>query len=337
MIVLRRIGLVLGIVVLHIGLGLFVLAVVFAQLFSSPEPVKQSLTDANVYTTVQQFIIDRSANEAKSTDTGIDTSDPRFVAIAKNALSVEAIQAEAESVIDAMHAWLAGQTQQPTFSVDLSSSRQRMADGVADYAQEKLENLPHCTSLSQIQIDIDPFSATCVPPQLDPSQYRDEYANSLLTSDEFIPETTFTGNDLAQNTDVFRDSTAPDIFQRLGQGIWISIMVTIVGVATIVLLAKTKVVGSLRVSKQVLSNGVITLVSAVSLWVIINDVLNPIGTNELQSAVLDAGMLLGGQMATVMAIVGLVYVTIGGIVWALLRNKLTEKLVDISISNPNTK
>ena len=74
-----------------------------------------------------------------------------------------------------------------------------------------------------------------------------------------------------------------------------------------------------------ISSGVITLVSAVGLWVIVNDVLNPIGTNELQSAVLDAVMLLGGQMATVMAMIGLVYVTISVGVWALLRNKLTEK------------
>ena len=325
MIVLRRIGLVLGIFVLHIGLGLLVLAVVFSQLFSSPEPVKQSLTDANVYTTAQQFIIDRSADEAESTGTGIDTGDPRFVAIAKNALSVEAIQAEAESVIDAMHAWLAGETAQPTFSVDLSSSRQRMADGVADYAQEKLENLPSCTSLSQIQTDIDPFSATCVPPSFDPSEYQDEYANSLLTSDEFIPETTFTSGDLTQNTDIFRDSTAPSVYQFLGQGIWISVMVAVVGIGIVVLLAKTKAIGGLHVSKQMISGGVVAIVSALGLWVVVNDVLNPIGTDELQSAVLDAVMLLGGQMAMVMAMIGLVYVTISVGVWALLRNKLTEK------------
>jgi hypothetical protein len=202
-----------------------------------------------------------------------------------------------------------------------------MADGVADYAQEKLENLPSCTSLSQIQTDIDPFSATCVPPSFDPSEYQDEYANSLLTSDEFIPETTFTSGDLTQNTDIFRDSTAPSVYQFLGQGIWISVMVAVVGIGIVVLLAKTKAIGGLHVSKQMISGGVVAIVSALGLWVVVNDVLNPIGTDELQSAVLDAVMLLGGQMATVMAMIGLVYVTIGVIVWALLRNKATAELV----------
>ena len=98
MIALRRIGLVLGILVLHIGLGLFVLAAVFTQLFSSPEPVKQSLTDVNAYTATQRLIVERSAQEAESTGTGVGTNDPRFVEIAKNALSAQAIQAEASQL-----------------------------------------------------------------------------------------------------------------------------------------------------------------------------------------------------------------------------------------------
>ena len=196
-----------------------------------------------------------------------------------------------------------------------------MADGVADYAQETLEELPDCTSPSQIQTNIDPFTATCVPPGFDPSAYRDEYAISLLASDEFIPETTFTSADLTEDTDAFRDSTAPNTFQLLGQVIWISITAIVVSVTLIVLLAKTKVSGSLRVSRQVISSGVITLVSAVGLWLIVNEALNPIGTNELQSAVLDAGMLLGGRVAIVMTVVGAVYVATGVIVWVLLRKR----------------
>lgn len=292
----------LSTLLLHIALPLLVLASVFTLVFATAHPIKQSLEDAQVYAAFTETISQELSSQAGTDDT-LAMPQEELSGAVEHAITAELLQEQVEQAIDATYDWLNGITPQPEFTIDLRESRERFATSISSYAADRLESLPTCSSLDQLQNEIDPLTAECVPPGFDPQAEVETYTQELLNSDQFIPEAQFSSTEIFENIDEETRSDVPATFQQLKQAVWTATAVSVVLALAIFLLAPTRRIGLRRVGLNLTIAGFWLGIFVALSWVF-RDVLFSIGSDAapVQVAVIDAVGLLIDQALTSVAI-----------------------------------
>lgn len=292
----------LSTLLLHVTLPLVVLASVFTLLFATAQPIKQSLADAQVYTAFAETINQELSRQTETGDT-LAVPQEELTDLVEQAIATEDLQEQVEQAIDATYDWLNGVTSQPEFTIDFSDSREQFAASISSYAAERLDSLPTCSSLDQLQNEIDPLTAECVPPGFSPQDEVETYTQELLDSDQFIPEAQFSSTDIFENLDEEARSNVPATFQQLKQAVWIVATVSGVLALAIFLLAPTKRIGLRRVGLNLAIVGLWLGLFAALSW-IFQDTLFSIGSGaaSLQIAVIDAVGILFDQALTIVAV-----------------------------------
>ncbi len=165
--------------------------------FGSPEPVKTALKDSGIYQSVvgdalKQTQKDQADDSAQKKE-DIPLNNPDVQNIIKNAASPELLQAQAENALDSVYAWLSGDTDKLKFTVELGETKQRLADGLGQYVEQRLAALPACKAGASR--DVDPFTAKCLPRGVSPAKVAAQAKNEVLSGD-FFKEDSVTAKDL---------------------------------------------------------------------------------------------------------------------------------------------
>jgi DNA-binding protein Fis len=220
--------------------------------FRHPDKVKVWLKQSNIYGHFVANTITQGQKSAGDQQTGtVSLSDSAVQQAAQNAFSSQMIEQNVDKFLDANYNWLAGKTDKPVFTIDLSQAKQTFADQVAQYTQTRLAALPVCTptQLTQIQASsqaIDPLSISCRPSYLTPEasaaqvkqqieQSSDFLSNPEVNADNFAAAQGKTGEPYYKKL-----SSAPTLYKLDGFLPWLSALLAALAAFGVIMLAATK-------------------------------------------------------------------------------------------------
>ncbi len=197
--ILRR----MAVAVLASILALSLLGLVWSHAANSTirdkDTVKNWLEQSGLYENLVNSILDESLKSASNSQ-NIPLNDPRVRQIANETFGPEFVQENVEIVLDSVFGWLNGETAKPEFKIDLNDAKLKLASELETYATELASSLPPCSPEETRQLatsgGVDVFSATCLPIGVSPAQVGAELKQEVLSSDQFLSDTSFDSNDL---------------------------------------------------------------------------------------------------------------------------------------------
>lgn len=204
----RRLAVWVATSLLFTSLIAFVYSWVFLHTFADRTVVKSWVEDSGTYSALVSEVVSVSSSQAANEGTTVNAEI--LDAAANSAFTPLLLQESTEGFFDGTYDWLEGKTETLQFSVDLTAAKQTFADSLTQSADQILTSLPVCPD-GEVVENLDPFSATCVPEGFDFSQSADEFTDSIVSSDEFLPEPIVT----EQNTLIDNDGQKQTIDQRL--------------------------------------------------------------------------------------------------------------------------
>lgn len=241
-------------------LGLSLLAAVLV--LGNPETIKQSLVQANAYERYAQAIIDSGKSQLKSDPNAIPLDNPRIEAIIKKSLEEKFLQNISERGIDAVYNWLEGETPTIEFKVDVSKNRQLLADGVANYAVERLGSLPPCDT---VPAETNVFRITCLPLNTNTAQIKQQVRQAILKDTSIFSTSTLTADNLpsAENGEKFLEAyrSGPKYFRLFVLAPWLLLGVAVVSALLMVFLNRTRRRGLHSVATSLIGTGIILAVA----------------------------------------------------------------------------
>lgn len=154
-----------------------------------PAKVEQWLEESNLYEHfVSNAVKQGQAAVGSTSDSNVTSlSDTAVQDAAKSAFSQKLVQQSINTVVESNYTWLRGQTDTPEFKIDLTDAKRNFAEEVGAFTTTHLASLPVCTNaqLTGLQ-NVDPLSATCRPPNVDPKITGQEVTQQILDSDELL-------------------------------------------------------------------------------------------------------------------------------------------------------
>jgi len=326
-----------GLTSLFLKLSLFNLAFASAlfMVFGTSDLIKRTLADSNLYESVVNNVIESS--QAASQEEGFPINQPEVRTAIHKAFPPETIQSYSESFIDGTYNWLDGKVESPDFRIDLTPAKQKLAEGVADYAQVRYTSLPACTvtQLRQLGTDIDPFNVPCQVPGVTAASARQDVINTIVNSDQFLDQPVITAESLpkdAQGKTVFDNLAAlPGIARILRLAPWIFGITSLLLAAGLFAFHDDKRSGVRQIGVITAGTGLFVLISTLLIAYIFaqankpGGVLNRSVPGSFQDSMLYITRTLSGELNRYVIIVSLVYIVLGGV--ALLYLHFTDKKV----------
>jgi hypothetical protein len=326
-----------GFASLLLKLSLFNLALAgaFLLVFGTPDVLKKSLADSKLYDTVVANVIDSS--KQASSEEGFPIQQPEVQDAIKSAFPSETIKSYSEQFIDSLYHWLYGAEQQPAFRIDLTPAKQKLAEGVGDYAMRRYTGLPVCTvaQLRSLGTDIDPFNVPCQVPGVSAAAARQDVIATISGSDQFLSDPVLTASNLpkdSQGKTVF-DNLAPlrQVAKITRALPWILGICSLLLALFLVLLHDKKREAVRSISATLAGTGLFVLVSTLLVAYVFAQVNKPGGVlnrsipGSFQESMLSISSSLSGALNRYLVIFSLVYIVVGGV--ALLYIHFTDKRI----------
>lgn len=235
------------------------------QVVGNSENVKRALDKSGIYQSVVAELLDRQQTDHPSSGTStnnIPTDQPEVRKIIGNAFPPKFLQAQSEQVIDAAYARINGKTPTLQFTIDLSTAKIQLADGIGQYASARLASLPACAPGQMPGSDIDPLRATCLPMGLDTAaaaaKVRDDILNGDFLKDPIISANSIKTDDGKTLSQQFEG--APSAYRRAKLDLYGSGVLMLALAAVIVFLSTTWRVGVRKLAVVLITLGTISTV-----------------------------------------------------------------------------
>jgi hypothetical protein len=340
---LRKAALTAAASLLTLSLFSFGLSWSLFQVFGSSGPVKQALTTSGIYDGAVSEVLKQHQEDQPSNagSNDIPVNDPAVQAIIKDAFPPSLLQAQSEKVIDATYGWLNGSQSALQFNVDLSGAKTNMANGIAQYAQTRLNSLPTCAPDQLPSGTVDAFSATCIPAGFDQSiavnAARDQVLNGDFLKNPQLTQNTQTSNgkSVAQQLNKSRNG-----YQHVRTGILLLGILAAALAAVVIALAATWRVGVRKVSIILITVGAVSAVlAAVSSFAghaVVHRISTMHGSNtSLQQQIATIAQTLLDDLKTHWLVYGLALVAIGIVALVVLRLTRPKNPIDIRPKKPS--
>lgn len=277
---MRRIGIWFSKGVLQLSLFGWVTMTALVLLIGSPVTIKKTLDGSGLYGQLPDIILDQSGSVTGNGQAPIDDATVRSVIT--STFTGPQLKSYSENFIDGMYTWLEGKNSEPSFSIDLSSARTSIAQGLADRAAARLSGLPPCTTLPTGTLD--PFTIECLPPGIDIPREKQRIMNEVLANKDFLPNSTITAATLPKNSEgktfVQQNAKAPDYFQLIKQSPWWFVILAVLSASGFLWLAHDKRRGIRTLGRMTLATGSFILVPT-----LLFGLLLPTASNNLQAHV----------------------------------------------------
>lgn len=252
--------------------GLLLLSAVFWTLnnsFASRDVVKDWLVQSGAYDNFIQEVV-RDTEQQVENDPEVSSIDKALLTkVASKAFTAEYLQTTFESAIDSSYDWLEGDTEDLELSIDLSSAKTTFAEALGREVTAKADSLPQCTLQNlPASTSIDIFSAVCIPPGLDIEAQSSEFTNSVLASEDFIPDPTINAEDIKIDQDGTEKpltevlDQAPTWYRVITNGVWVSVALSLLAITSIVFLSVSKRKGLLHIAKAFMVAGALLALMA---------------------------------------------------------------------------
>ncbi len=282
MYVLRQIGLFLSKSALSILLFMLVASISLTLVLGEKEKVKDIVADSGAYDTAIDSLIvqlDKTDSREPQKNEEFDLSSPELQAAVERALPPEVIRVNLEKVIDGVYAWLEGDTSDIQFTIDLTEPKQRFIEEINTLAQKELSGLPPCSEPSASPSDIDPFTATCLPPSVSAQAAADRFTSELENNSDFLPETIITAEDVNSNDDELQPRsseqlvTPPEVYGFATSAAVILGILTALTAAAVVLLSPERWQGLKAVGRILYVVAIMIFIGSVIAHFIVQNVL----------------------------------------------------------------
>lgn len=277
-----------------VGPIFFLMALTFA-FFSvvNPNTIKGALKDENVYTNVVPSVLKTTATTNVST-AQIPLKEPWVQTAAEKAFPPADLEQKTNTAIDSTFAWLNGTTDQPEFSIDLTSNKEAFSQEVGNYAQTRYEGLPAC-SRANIPSTTDPLTVTCRIPGMSSSSAANTLMQRVQNDKDFLPNTVITPNNASLNpvnktadTGIFDNLEGlRAIYQQKTLLMWVLPLLTVVLTAGGLFLAKDRVKGTRQLMRAFLITGVGLLILGFIVGTGLGKVIDTLAIDAVTSNVIE--------------------------------------------------
>lgn len=274
--IVRRFALYAAGTILGVSLLGAAWAVVAAATLGHASTLKHWFERSGAYDNIVSIIIENAQEATKNGKNGeIPLNDPAIRKIAESSFSPQLLRSNTENAIDGMYAWLEGKSATPEFTLRFGEAKQRLAEGLGDYATQRMSGLPVCTD-AQVKSfaekgDFDVFTATCRLKGQDPAQIGRDLRDQLLNDTSFLSKADISSSDLKVEKNgvsvPFYEqlSSAPKGFQLTTTSPWVFFSIALLSAAAILFIAPSKKLGMRRIGRILLGSGVGILVVTVIL------------------------------------------------------------------------
>lgn len=207
--------------------------------------VKDWLDSSGIY----DDIIDQAADEARKSVNATNGSDIDGNMLARaidKTFTPAFLQDKTEQILDGTYDWLEGTSPALDFTIDLSRQKTDLAANLTDEIRIRLNALPACTNLSELE-SFDPFTSNCKPPELDArlQEFEDDFVNSR----EFLPNPVIHASDLKVGDGDNKQSLdeafgqAPTWYRSARNLIWAAALTAVLSAIGILLLSQPRRTG----------------------------------------------------------------------------------------------
>jgi hypothetical protein len=235
------------------------------QVLGSPTHIKNALDTSGIYDTAIASIVQQSTNEQGTSDTQTSDGEAAVRKAVGDAIPASYIKDQTSGVLDGVYAWLQGDTQNLTFSIDLTPVKTELVNNLTAQALNRAASLPACTAESQLTSTDDPFSMECLPPGVTPDQLANQTRQSVLDSEMFKNASITPQNLTEKSSKPLEEQLSPvkDGYQAIKKSVYLVGLLTVVFIATAILLSKPRQTGIKRVAFILLTTGGVGVITAV--------------------------------------------------------------------------
>ncbi|HSX34245.1 MAG TPA: hypothetical protein VLF62_01200 [Candidatus Saccharimonadales bacterium] len=261
---LRKAALTAAASLLGITLFSFGLTWSLYQVFSTPHQLKTSITSSGLYDSAIAAILKQQSKTAEpgGASSDVPVNRPEVQKIIEQAFPPQLLQSQTEQVIDATYTWLSGDAASLQFSLDFSQAKANLANGLQQYAKQRLSSLPACPANTIPYEGVDVFNATCVPPGADinaiAAKAHDDIMNGDFLKDPTLNASTLKTSDGKPLQEQLRE--APGIYRAVTWSVYGGAVLALLLAAAMVFLSVTRRVGVRRVAISSITVGALSAV-----------------------------------------------------------------------------
>jgi hypothetical protein len=263
--------------------------------------VKHALRDSGVYSAiVEEGLTQVNRGTSAQFTNNIPVDQPDIQAVIKQSMPPEVLEQQTNGVIDGFYAWLHGDTPKLQFQFDLSSSKTKLADGLAAHAAQRMNTLPTCTSVDDVSANFDPFTAACAPKGVDKTAAAQRVRDEILNNKEFLQDPVASTQDLSTNNgqevQIGNLRINRDMYEQTRTNMYLTGGLAILLAIAVLFLSVTRRAGVRRLAIIAVIVGSISVVLAGIVSFVLNGiaerVANAPDANVLQMSIVDAVRLL---------------------------------------------
>lgn len=206
---------VVNLLVFGFGFGLL-------YVFGNIDVIKSALARSGIYQTLVSDVLEQDQRQQSASRDMLPLDRPEVQHIIKTAASPDLLQSKTENALDATYAWMRGETPSLEFNLETTDIKTNLANGLEQYAAQRIASLPVCPAEEADSARNDPFNATCRPGGADISQLAAE-AKSDFWENWAIPNGTFSANEIKVNGDktlAQKLKGVPSVYQRISWSIY---------------------------------------------------------------------------------------------------------------------
>lgn len=221
------------------------------QTLGNASNIKDSLAESGIYSAVVKEGLDQMGKEssAQATD-NIPVDRPEVRSVIEQAVPPKFLEQQTNGVIDGFYAWLHGDMPTMQFELNLTEAKVKLADGLSQYAMQRMDTLPTCTAVDDIPADVDAFNATCLPQGFDKAAAASKVRDEILNSKEFLEDPVINAQDLntnnTQEVQIGSFTINRDYYNQTKSNLYITGGLAILLAVGIVFLSSTRRIGALR-------------------------------------------------------------------------------------------
>jgi hypothetical protein len=236
-----------------------------------PQKLETWLSQSNFYGSLITNEL-HNARQSASNDQGagrVSLDDQAVQQAVKSVFSAQLLRQYVNTFINSNYAWLEGKTATPSFTIDLTAAKQKLAKQIGQAVETRVAHLPACSSAQQAQLSAtlnsDPLSIPCRPAGFNPqiavaqveaqiSQSRDFLNNTVLTAKTLSPNGNNSGQPYYQKL-----SALPKLYRLNRQLPWIFGGFAVLSAVGIIFIAPRKRRGVRRIGWVLLVAGVLLI------------------------------------------------------------------------------
>jgi hypothetical protein len=272
MLFLRRLGLGLAASLFSALLLIFAIALTVFAVLDRPGPVKKALDTSGIYNVFVSRTLAEKQDQGEIETPSTDEAQNALDHAVQQALSPAFIQKTAEDSVDQAYDWLHGRTKHLGLAVNVADAKERFANSIAAYVQQKAATLPVCTHPVQVPATLDELMALNCRPAGVPAEVLATVARQEALKTRFFDELLLTTDNLEDEQGHSLDKkleAVPRAHRYFIMSLYIIPVVLLLCTVAIIFGSATRRGGMKRVGHMLLWTGLLSIVWAlVAMWLL---------------------------------------------------------------------